>query len=149
MNLNYGDLFIAHCVVKNGARLEDIAAQLKAGKKIAQIADAQHLDWKQLAEGARKLNAKMEDNLYKHFLNAKVDTARDVADGYDPTIDGVVADNNVSEDEIADAARVYQLWRGRADQAKDSKLDASTEAAARGARGDPVRAKIPSLTPKY
>jgi hypothetical protein len=149
MNLNYGDIFIAYRVVKNGGRMDDIAAQLKAGHKIAQIADAQHVDWKQLAEDAKKLNAKMEDNLYKHFLNARADTARDVADSYDPMIDGVVADNDVSKDDIDDAARVYHLWRDRADREKDSKLDASTEKAAQAARGDPVRAKIPSLTPKY
>jgi hypothetical protein len=150
MNLNYGDLFVAHRVVKNGAKMDDIAAQLKAGKNIAQIADEQHLDWKQLAEDAKKLNAKMEDNLYKHFLNARTDTARDVADSYDPMIDGVVADNNVSKDEIADAERVYHLWRDRADREKDSKLDAATEKAAQAARGDPVRAKAGSLAPpKY
>src|SRR6266436_9382635 len=48
MNLNYGDLFIAHGLVKNGAKMEDIAAQLKAGKNIGQIANAQHVDWKQV-----------------------------------------------------------------------------------------------------
>ena len=29
MNLNYGDLFIAHMLVKNGANMDDIAAELK------------------------------------------------------------------------------------------------------------------------
>jgi hypothetical protein len=150
MNLNYGDLFIAHGLVKNGAKMEDISAQLKAGKNIAQIANTQHVDWKQVAADAKKLNVKMEDNLYKHFLNARADTARDVADGYDPMIDGVAADNDVPKDDIADAERTYQLWRDRADKARDSKLDAATEKSAQGVRGDPVKAKAGSLAPpKY
>jgi len=149
MNVNYGDLFIAHILVRMGARMEDIAAQLNSGRKIGQIANAQHADWKQLVAEAKKLNATMENNLYKHFVNATADTARDVADGYDPNVDGVAADNDVSKDDIADAQRVYQLWRDRATRPQDSKLDASSEKAAQAARGDPVRAKIPSLTPKY
>jgi hypothetical protein len=150
MNLNYGDLFIAHGVTKNGVKMEDIAAQLKAGKNIGQIANAQHLDWKEIAEDAKKLNAKMEDNLYKHFLNASADTARDVAEGYDPTIDGVTADNDVPKDYIDAAEHTYQLWRDRADKARNSKLDAATEKSAQGERGDPVRSKAGSLAPpKY
>jgi len=147
MNLNYGDLFVAHVLVKSGTKMDDIAAQLKAGKNIGQIANDQHADWKQIAADGKKLNAKMEDNLYKHFLSGKADAARDAADNYDPMIDGVVADNDVSKNDIADAERTYQIWRDRADQARDSKLDASSEKAARGARGDPVRAKAGSLEP--
>jgi hypothetical protein len=147
INLNYGDLFVAHGLVKSGAKMDEIAAQLKAGKDIAQIANAQHTDWKQVTADAKKLNATMEENLYKHFVDGKADTARDLADGYDPSIDGVTADNNVSKDDIAAAEHTYQLWRDRADKAKDSKLDAATEKSAQGARGDPVRAKAGSLAP--
>ncbi|MGH9517720.1 MAG: hypothetical protein ACRD3P_18800 [Terriglobales bacterium] len=150
MNINYGDLFIAHDLVKNGAKMEDIAAQLKAGKNVRQIASAQHLDWKQVTLDAKKLDAKMEDNLYKHFVNPAADNARDVSEAYDPTIDGVAADNDVSKGDIEEAQRTYLLWRERADKAKDSKLDAATEKSARGMRGDPVRAKAGSLAPpKY
>jgi len=150
MNINYGDLFIAHILEKSGAKMADIAAQLKTGQNIRQIASAQHLDWKQMTLDAKKLNTKMEDNLYKHFINATADTARDVAEGYDPTIDGVAADNDVSKGDIEEAQRTYLLWRERADKAKDSKLDAATEKSARGMRGDPVRAKAGSLAPpKY
>ncbi len=147
MNLNYGDVFIAHVLVKNGAKMEDVASQLKAGKDIGQIANADHADWKQIAADAKKLNAKMEDNLYKRFVNGQADAARDLADGYDPMIDGVAADNNVPKSDISDAERTYLLWRGRADQARESKLDSSTERAAKAERGDPVRAKAGSLAP--
>jgi hypothetical protein len=145
MNLNYGDLFIAHQLQRKGATMEDIAAQLKAGKKIGQIANEQHADWKEIAASAKKLNSQMEDRLYKHFLNGKADTERDVAEGYDPTIDGVTADNDVSKDDIAEAEHTYQTWRDRADKARGSKLAAGDENAAQGARGDPVRSKAGSL----
>ena len=46
MNLNYGDLFVAHVLVKSGTKMDDIAAQLKAGKNVGQIANDQHADWK-------------------------------------------------------------------------------------------------------
>jgi hypothetical protein len=146
MNLNYGDLYVAHQLVKKGAKMDDIAAQLKSGKNIGQIANDQHADWKQIAADAKKLNAKMEDNLYKHFLNGKADAERDAADSYDPNIDGVAADNSVSKEELADAEHTYQTWKDRADKARGSNLDTSAEKAAQGARGDPVRSKAGSLS---
>src|ERR1700686_3354358 len=150
MNLNYGDIFIANGLVKNGAKMVDIAAQLKAGKNIGQIAAERHLDWKQAGLDAKKLNAKMQENLYKHFVNASADTARDLDEGYDPMIDGVAADNNVPKDDIDDAQRTYLQLKDRAGKATNSKLDAATEKSAQGVRGDPVRAKAGSLAPpKY
>jgi hypothetical protein len=147
MNLNYGDLFVAHALVKSGAKMDDIAAQLKAGKKFSQIANEQHADWKQIAADAKKLNAKVEDNLYNNFLNGKPLTDRDAAENYDPNIDGVSADNDISKDDIAEAERTYLLWRDRAEKKKGSSLDASTEKAAQGTRGDPVRSKAGKLAP--
>jgi len=147
MNVNYGYIFIAHQLVKQGMKMDDIAAQLKSGKKMADIANAQHVDWKQLAGDAKKLNSKIEDNLYKHFLNGKADAERDAAENYDPTIDGVAADSDVSKDEIAEAEHTYVTWRDRADQARGSSLDTSSEKAAQGARGDPVRSKAGKLSP--
>jgi hypothetical protein len=147
LNINYGDLYIAHQLMKQGMTSDELAAQLKSGKKMGDIANDRHLDWKQVGADAKKLNSKVEDNLYKHFLNGKPDADRDAAESYDPTVDGVGADNDVSKDEIAEAQRVYLMWRDRADKARDSKLDASTEKSAQGARGDPVRSKAGSLNP--
>ncbi len=147
MNVNYGDLYVAHVLVKSGAKMDDIAAQLKAGKKMGQIAGEMHADWKQISADAKKLNAKVEDNLYNHFLNGKPLTDRDASEGYDPVIDGVAADNDVSKDEIAEAERTYLLWRDRADQKKGSSLDTASEKAAKGTRGDPVRSKAGKLAP--
>jgi hypothetical protein len=143
MNVNYGDLFVAHILVKNGAKMEDIAAQLKAKKSIAEIANEQHADWKEIAAEAKKLNSKVEDNLYKHFISGKADFDREHADKYDPTIDGVSSDNDVSKDEIADAERTYQSWHDRAEKNQGGTLDTSDEKAAQGMRGDPV-SKQPS-----
>jgi hypothetical protein len=138
MNLNYGDLYIAHTLVKQGTKMEDIAAQLKANKNMGQIANEQHADWKQITADAKKLNAKMEDNLYKHFINEKADAARDAADKYDPMVDGVKADNDVSSDDIAEAQNAYLAARDRADKQGGKGLDSSTEKSARGMRGDPI-----------
>src|SRR5258708_23348094 len=55
--LNYGSLFLAGELVKSGATMPDISAKLKAGKKIGEIANEQHVNWKQIAEDAKKLNA--------------------------------------------------------------------------------------------
>jgi len=145
-NINYGDVFIAQTLVKNGMKMDDIGAQLKAGKTMQQIANENHLDWKQLAVDAKKLNTKMEDNLYRHFINGKADAERDQAEGYDPNIDGVTADNSVSQDEIAEAQNTYLLWKDRAAKNKDSKLGTGAEAAARGQRGDPVHSTLSSGT---
>jgi len=134
MNVNYGDLYVAHVLVKSGAKMDDIAGEM-------------HADWKQISADAKKLNAKVEDNLYNHFLNGKPLTDRDASEGYDPVIDGVAADNDVSKDEIAEAERTYLLWRDRADQKKGSSLDTASEKAAKGTRGDPVRSKAGKLAP--
>jgi hypothetical protein len=142
-NLNYGDLFVAHFLLKNGAKMEDIAAQLKAKKNIGQIANEQHADWKQIAAEAKKLDSKVEDNLYKHFVSSKADFDRDQAEKYDPTFDGVSADNDVSKNDIAEAEHTYQTWHDRAEQNSGGTLNISNENAARGMRGDPI-GKVPS-----
>jgi hypothetical protein len=138
MNLSYGDLFIVHSLVKSGAKMDDIAAQLKDKRSIDEIAAAQHADWKQIASDAKKLNAKMEDNLYKHFVNEKPDIARDRDDSYDPNVDGVPSDNSVSKQDIAEAQDTYQMWRERAAKNQGVSLDTSTEKSAREMRGDPI-----------
>ncbi|MBI3474360.1 MAG: hypothetical protein HY010_01410 [Acidobacteria bacterium] len=147
MNINYGDLYVAHVLIKGGAKMEDIAAQMKAGKTVPQIASDQHADWKQIAADAKKLNSQMEDSLYKHFLDGKPLTKRDTEENYDPMIDGVAADNDISKADIADAEHTYLTWRDRAEQKKGSSLDASSEKAAQGTRGDPVRSKAGKLAP--
>ncbi len=65
-------------------------------------------------QSAKKLNDKIDDNLYKHFLHEKADKQRDQVDKYNVLYDGVKADNDVSQDEIEQALNRYQLWLSRA-----------------------------------
>src|SRR5260370_20685181 len=44
MNMNYGDLFVAYELVKSGAKMEDISAEMKIGKTVWQTADELHPD---------------------------------------------------------------------------------------------------------
>src|SRR5690242_10512622 len=71
LDLNYGSLFLVHELALSGSKMNDIAASLKAGKSIVQICNESHANWKQIATEAKKLNSKIEDNLYKHFLRSE------------------------------------------------------------------------------
>src|SRR5690242_2179984 len=69
--LNYGSLFLAHELIKGGANLPDISAQLKAEKKIQDVANDRHIDWKATASDAKKFNSTVDNNLYKYFMMEK------------------------------------------------------------------------------
>src|SRR4051812_1476445 len=132
MNLNYGDIFIAHALLRDGVSMGDIAAKLKSGQTMSQIADEQKGSWKAIASDSKKLNARIEDNIYRHFLNAKnelADKERDAADNYIAEMDGVRADSNVTAEEIAEAQEKYIFWRDLAGelQRKDGKLKTADE----------------------
>src|SRR5207302_2223647 len=92
MGLNYGSLFLAGELVKNGATMPEIAVQIKAGKKIVEIANEQHANWKQIAEDAKKANAAVDQNLYKYFFREKDMAALAAKDKYEVHYDGVKAD---------------------------------------------------------
>jgi hypothetical protein len=135
MNLSYGDLFAAHVLLREGVAMGDIAAKLRSGKTMTQIVDDQKGSWKQVAGDAKKLNARVEDNIYRHFLNEKnnlADKDRDAADNYVAELDGVRADMNVSSEEITEAQEKYIFWRDLAGQVqrKDGKLGTADEQAA-------------------
>jgi hypothetical protein len=114
MNLSYGSVFLAHHLAGHGIKMLDIALQLQHHKNILQIANEQHLDWKQVASDAKKLNGKFEDAIYKHFLRSDPDKSRDLAEKYDATQDWVNADREVTEPEVEEAQAIYVLWRDRA-----------------------------------
>jgi len=96
--LNYGSLFLAGELVKNGTTMPDIAAQLKTGKKIGDIANAQNVSWKRIADDGKKFNTAVDDNLYKYFLHEKDMAALGAADKYDVHYDGVKADADDAND---------------------------------------------------
>ncbi|HEY6970256.1 MAG TPA: hypothetical protein VJA94_13700, partial [Candidatus Angelobacter sp.] len=64
MTLNYGCLFIAHELTARGMKMMDVAIRLQAHETIFQIATEQHADWKKIADDAKKLNGRIEDNIY-------------------------------------------------------------------------------------
>ena len=140
LNLNYGWLFIAHELALNGMNMKDIAASIKGGKSIIQVSNESNTNWKQIATDAKKLNSKIEDNLYKNFLRSQPDKAKDQAE-YDPSQDGVKADNDVTKQDIAEAQQTYIRWRERASQLGRNSQQAGLhdEQAIRKDRPDPVR----------
>jgi len=136
LGLNYGSLFIAHELALDGSSMKDIAASLKGGKSIIQVSNEHSANWKQFAADGKKLNSKIEDNLYKYFLGTQSDKAE-----YDAAQDGVKADNDVSKEDLAEAQQTYVRWRERASQlGKNSQQTGlHDEQAIRKDRPDPVR----------
>lgn len=136
LGLNYGWLFVAHELALSGSNMKDIAASLKGGKSIMQISTENNANWKQIAAEAKKLNSKIEDNLYKHFLRSESEKG-----DYDTSMDGVKSDNDVRKQDLAEAQQTYTRWRDRASQVgKNSQhTDLEGEQAVRKDRPDPVR----------
>jgi hypothetical protein len=125
-------MFLVLELVKGGAKMDDIAAQLKAGKRLGEIARDLHPDWKAIAADAKKLNAKIDDGLFKHFLNEKVDNQRDVADKYVVANDNVPDDHKIEKSDIDAAAERFQMWKDRAIAAagKHHQMDTAEQQAA-------------------
>jgi hypothetical protein len=135
LNVNYGSLFLAHEFMLGGATLDGIAAGLHTGKSMIAIGEAQHVNWKQVAADAKKFNSRIEDNVYKHFLNAKnteADTVRDAEDNYHVDFDWLRADQQVSPGDIVEAAQSFVFWRDQAAvmNSADRKLSIAKENAA-------------------
>jgi hypothetical protein len=122
--LNYGSLLLAHELIKSGATIEDIVAQLKVGKKITAIADERHVDWKAIAEDEKKFNSLVDNNLYKYFMMQK-ETVKPAAmqstpkaEEYDVHYDGVKADADVEQKDIEDAGQRFRTIKDSAAKAK-------------------------------
>lgn len=110
-SLNYGDLFLAHQLIASGAKMEDISAQLKAGKSIFDIANEDHANWKQINTDAKKLNRKIDENIESYITDSKKEAKLDQADNYDGKADKVAADAKITKEEFADAQFRYQHLR--------------------------------------
>jgi hypothetical protein len=117
LSLEYGSFFVALELATKGMNMADIAGGLRSGKTIWQIGNEQRADWKQIAADAKKLNGRVEDYIYRHFLNKKNDVAdqeRDLAEKYDILHDAVRTDFNVTPQEMVDAQARYIFWRDQA-----------------------------------
>jgi hypothetical protein len=123
IGLDYGSFFVAHELLARGVRMTDLRSGLSAGKTIWQIGDERRADWKQIAAAAKKQNTKIEDYIYRHFLNKKNDEAdreRDLADKYDVGRDAVRTDFDVTPKEMFEAQTRYIFWRDEAGKAQGS-----------------------------
>ena len=112
--LNYGKLFLGQELIKRGMTADDLAAKLRVGNAITDIANQQHVDWKQVMEDAKKLNGAIDKNLFDSFLGKKLTLAQDTADHYDVHYDGVKADADLTQQDIANAQNRYLMWKERA-----------------------------------
>src|SRR6185369_340064 len=126
-NLSYGTLFLLRQVATTDEAFNQMVAEIKSGKQPFDVVEASHADWKTIANQAKKLNSKIEDNLYKFFVNndsemPAADKSQNVADAYDPGFDSVMADSEVSKQDLAEAQDTYLFWRGRATGKKDATL---------------------------
>jgi len=130
LNLNYGSLFLFHQLLSHGAKMEDVTAQLKAGKNMLQIANDEHVDWKQVAAEGKKLNAKIEDSLYGYMIRDKADMAHETAEVYVPALDNTAADRDVRRKDTDTAQDIYDHWRELAEKRagmQNTSLDHLTE----------------------
>jgi hypothetical protein len=99
---------------------------------MSQVAGDQHANWKEITADAKKLNAKIDDGLYKHFLNDKADKQRDLDEKYILNDDNVAEDHNLEKSDIEAAAERFQTWKDRGVKAQGSThtLDTAEQQAA-------------------
>jgi hypothetical protein len=129
--LNYGGLFVAHELTRNGLAIKDIATRLNSGKDIFHIGAEVNANWKEINDHAKKLNTKIDNNLYNHFLHAKKDQPTPAtSDDYSVAYDGVRADKDVSQSDIDQAQDRYQLWLSRASSGPDKRLGTADQKSA-------------------
>lgn len=139
MGLNYGEIFLAYELVKSGATMDEIGAQLKSGKSIWQIANERQANWKLIGSEAKKANSRIDINLLKHLSKSKADAERELADGYDPFADQTSADSQVSPQDISEAQERYSFLKAHSLVVSDARLDLANEKAVQNVRPDPVR----------
>ena len=128
LGLNYGALFVAHEMVLAGSNMQDIAAQLRLHKTMLEIASASQPDWKRIASDAKKMNTRISDGIYKHFLHPDPDKARDKLDQYNPAADLVRADADATREELLKAQTEYVFQRNLASPKSDGTVNADNPA---------------------
>jgi hypothetical protein len=114
LQLNYGALFLAHELVLSGSNMQRIAAQVHAHKTMLEIAQSSGADWKHIASEAKKMNSRIHDGIYKHFLHDQHDLERDQRDHYRAADDRVQSDAEATPAEVENAQVDYLFWRNLA-----------------------------------
>jgi hypothetical protein len=126
--LNYGDLFLTHELVLCGVQMTHVATELHAHKDVFEIADSSGADWKRIAADAKKMNDRINDGIYKHFLHAEADNQRDVRDRYVASADHVSTDQESTLEEMVKARDDYIFWRNLAAPKNVGMADPNTAA---------------------
>jgi hypothetical protein len=115
LGLSYGQLFILHKLATPETKLEDLAVQIKRAKTFSNLPQAGNLDWKQFTSDAKKLNSKIEDNLYKYFIDPQPLRVRDDEENYTVMVDGVKEDNvGITQQDLDSAQQVYTATKEKA-----------------------------------
>ena len=126
LGLNYGGLFLAHELMQSGSTMEQIVAQLRARKNIMDIDRTARPDCKHIASDAKRMNSRISDAIYKHFLHSKPDEERDRLEHYNPSTDLVRADADVTTDELLKARSEYVFRRNLAAPISSGQADRSS-----------------------
>src|SRR5262249_38549249 len=116
----------------------NVVNAVKSGKKVFEIGNDIQLDWKQVSQDAKKLNGKIDQDLYQRFLDKKAGATRDQTDGYLLTLDGVIADNDVSQRDMNEAEERFVRQRDRADD-QNRRANGLTTSGGIAARRDNIR----------
>lgn len=128
MGLNYGSLFLAHELVLSGSSMQQISAQRHANKTLLEIANSSSADWKHIEADAKKMNDRIHNGIYKHFLHSERDKQRDLADNYAAAVDLIRADTESTPDEIERARVDYMFWRNLAAPKNVGQVDTTNAA---------------------
>ena len=126
LGLNYGSLFLAHELALSSSSLQQLSQQLRAKKTLPEIANSFSADWKRIASDAKKMNDRINNGIYKHFLHAEADKQRELEDHYVAAADLIRADAESTPDEILKAQANYIFWRNLAAPKSDQAADRST-----------------------
>ncbi len=121
-----GSLFRAHELISSGSSMQQIAAELRTRKTVLEVAKSSGVDWKRIAADAKKMNSRISDNIYRHFLHAGPDKQRDLLDRYNPAVDRVRADADATPEELVKAQTEYVFWRNLAAPKADEAADPSS-----------------------
>jgi hypothetical protein len=111
LGLNYGALFLVHELVLCGSSMQQISAQWHANKTLIEVANSSGADWKRIKTDAKKMNDRINDGIYRHFLHSEPDKQRDLADHYLVAVDFIRADTDSTPDELQRALADYMFWR--------------------------------------
>ncbi|HEY8671234.1 MAG TPA: hypothetical protein VIL63_10380 [Terriglobales bacterium] len=129
MGLNYGSLFLVRELAASGVTMQQIVSQLRSHKNVLEIANDSHTNWQHIIADAKKMNSRIEDNIYKHFMHPDKDKATDLLEHYQPSADLIRADADVAPEEIVKAQSQYMFWRNLAVQKSSGQADPSTSVA--------------------